>query len=75
MNAVNETMPTHKARDTKSRLPLSSEGVLSWLSAAVFCVGVTFAPRQARYRKATRAAKYPLMPCTPPPGGVDEEQM
>ena len=24
---------------------------------------------------ALRAAKYPHMPCTPPPGGVDAEQM
>src|SRR5690606_14982283 len=26
-------------------------------------------------RRAARAAKYPHMPCTPPPGGVDEEQI
>src|SRR5262249_59453321 len=26
-------------------------------------------------RKAVRAAKYPHRPCTPPPGGVEDEQM
>ena len=26
-------------------------------------------------RSAARAAKYPHIPCTPPPGGVDDEQM
>ena len=26
-------------------------------------------------RSADRAAKYPHIPCTPPPGGVDDEQM
>ena len=26
-------------------------------------------------RKAARAAQYPHIPCTPPPGGVEDEQM
>ena len=26
-------------------------------------------------RNAAFAAKYPHIPCTPPPGGVDDEQM
>ncbi len=33
--------------------------------------GAGYTPR----RKAVRAAKYPHMPCTPPPGGVEDEQM
>src|ERR1043166_398645 len=31
--------------------------------------------RRSRLRSALRAAKYPHMPCTPPPGGVEAEQM
>ena len=33
--------------------------------------GSGYTPR----RKAVRAAKYPHIPCTPPPGGVEDEQM
>jgi hypothetical protein len=51
ISAVNETTPTHKLRARKSGPPLNVEGESLWLSmvpTAVFCVGITFAPRYAR---------------------------
>src|SRR6266705_6389415 len=34
-----------------------------------------YLPNLSRCRKAALAAKYPHMPCTPPPGGVEDEQI
>ena len=41
-------------------------------------VGIAVSPEYGylrSLRKAARAAQYPHIPCTPPPGGVEDEQM
>ena len=35
---------------------------------------IEFSPAYQASRNAAVAARYPHIPCTPPPGGVDDEQ-